>query len=117
MRIPVINNTAMPIYVGSAMIPAGETRDFEENDVPLHLRPAPAAAPAAPEKPADPAAVRKTDLAELLKHPVKDVREHFSAFSDEDLTTIETLENAAEKPRSTLLEAIAEEQLQRAGGG
>lgn len=124
MRIPVTNNTAMPIYVGSAMIPAGETREFEENDVPLHLRPA--QAPAEPVKPAlspeeqaeaDAAAAkakREAEIAVIRAKSVKDAREHFSELSDEDLATLEALEQAEDEPRKTLLEAITEEQLQRA---
>lgn len=118
MRIPVTNNTAMPIYVGSAMIPAGETRDFEENDVPLHLRPAPVLVAASDPSPEELAATakakREAEIAEIRAKSVKDAREHFSALSDEDLAMLEALEQAEDDPRKTLLEAITEEQLQRA---
>ena len=117
MRINVPNHTGMPIYVGSVMIPAGESRDFEEHDVPLHLRPVAAAPATEPAKPADPAAVRKAELEELLTHTVGDVRESVANLSNEDLTALEAMEGAADTPRKTLLEAIAEELLQRAGAG
>lgn len=38
-RVMVHNNTNCPIYVGASMIPAGESRDFPEDQVPEHLRP------------------------------------------------------------------------------
>ena len=52
-KVSVPNNTAMPIYVGSIMIPAGETRVFNEDEVPAHLRP-PAEAPVIETPPAAP---------------------------------------------------------------
>ncbi len=106
-RIPIINTTAMPIYVGSNMVPPGETRDFPESQVPLHLRPQEEAAPAAPEQPAD-------LIADLLKLTVKEVVEAFDALSDEELDRIDELENADGSPRKTLAAAIAEERLKRA---
>lgn len=38
-RIMVHNPTGCPIYVGASMVPAGESRDFPEDQVPEHLRP------------------------------------------------------------------------------
>ncbi len=114
-RINVTNPTGMPIYVGSVMIPAGETRQFEENDVPLHLRPkaaAPAPQPKAP--PPDP-------LAELAAKSAKDVIAALPELAPEQLTALEKLENERKDgdkpaPRKTVLEAIGAEILKRAGG-
>lgn len=113
MRINVPNNTAMPIYVGSAMIPAGETRDFEENDVPLHLRPAPASVVLVTVP--DPAATRQAALAALLAQPDAEILIALPRVPDEDLTALEAIERAAQAPRKGVLEAIAAETLARAG--
>jgi hypothetical protein len=112
-KIPVSNNTAMPIYVGGLMIPPGETRHFEAHQVPAHLRPQPAEA--APEPaPADP-------LAELVKHKVADVAAALPDLSDEDLARVLELDAADGNARKGVAEAVAAEQLRRAaeqsGGG
>lgn len=105
MKIPVSNNTAMPIYVGAAMIPPGETRHFDEQDVPHHLRPAPVeAAPVA--APADP-------LAELLKGNVAAVVAALADLPDADVERLGELEQAGQA-RKGVLSAVAEELLVRA---
>lgn len=104
-KIPIYNNTAMPIYVGGAMIPPGETRHFDIEQVPHHLRPA---APAVEEE------VAPNPLADILGHSVKDIVAMLPALHDDDLVAIGEAEQRAEKPRTTLLGAIAEEQLKRA---
>ncbi len=108
-KVPVTNNNKMPIYVAGQMIPAGETRHFNADQVPLHLRPA-APEPVAEEPEIDP-------IAELLAHSVKDLKELLPTFSDEELDALGTAEQLAESPRTTLLGAIAEEQLTRAEKG
>jgi hypothetical protein len=105
-RISVHNPTAMPIYVGSNMVPAGETRDFPESLVPPHLRPQ-----AAPELAAEP---ESDPVAELLALSVKDIVSGFDALTDEDLARLGALENADDTPRKSLVSAITEEQLKRA---
>lgn len=118
-RINVPNNTRMPIYVGSTMIPPGEMRQFDENDVPMHLRPktppaAPAKAPSEAEKKSAAEAEHQAKLSALARQPVGEIREQFATLSEQDLTALEAAEKAAEKPRKGLLEAIGAELLQRA---
>lgn len=108
MKIPVHNQGAMPIYVGTAMVLPGETRHFDEQDVPSHLRPQPAEAEPAPDE------SQYDPLAELLAGSIKDITAAFGDLSDEDLVHIEELEAAAESPRKGLMAAIAEEKLKRA---
>ncbi len=119
-RINVPNNTGMPIYVGSTMIPAGESRDFEESEVPLHLRPAKpapvAVAPAADPEAEAKAAAQKA-LEDLAANPAPEIIAAVPELASEQLTALEALEQGREKPRKTVLEAIAEEILKRAGGG
>lgn len=112
-RIVVTNTTAMPLYVGSEMVPPGETRDFAESSVPPHLRPAPAA-PEAPAPVSDP-------IADLLDQPVKAIAAAIAergelgvpTIPDAQLAALKTSEESG-KNRSTLLAAIAEETLKRA---
>jgi hypothetical protein len=107
-RIPVHNPTQMPIYVGATMIPAGETRHFDLEDVPHHLRPAVEAAPDAEPAPA-------ADLvADLRKKPIKDVLDGVEVLNDADLQRLIDLETADEKPRKSLLTELGELQLKRA---
>jgi hypothetical protein len=106
MKIPVTNTTKMPIYVGASMIQPGETRHFEEADVPDYLRPPKAAEPEAPAA-GDP-------LAELLTNGVKKIEERFGDLTDDQLQTLGAMESRTESPRSTLLKAIEEEQINRA---
>lgn len=106
MRIPVHNNTAMTIYVAGLMIPPGETRHFEEEQVPLHLRPAPVEQESEPAAPADP-------LAELLQGSIAKITPELAAMSTENLEQLGELEQQGQA-RKGLLGAIAEELLKRA---
>lgn len=105
-RIPVHNNTAMPLYVGGNIVPPGETRDFPESQVPPHLRPAPADEP----KPGNDHAAK---LAVLLDGSVGDVIEQFSVMTDADLATLIELEEGG-KTRKTLIAALNDELSDRA---
>lgn len=107
MKIPVSNNTAMPIYVGAAMIPAGETRHFEEQDVPHHLRPVQEAAPV--DEPVDP-------LVTLLESNVGDVVAALPELSRADVERLGELEQAGQA-RKGVLSGIAENLLARAEAG
>jgi len=105
MKIPVSNNTAMSIYVGAAMIPPGETRHFDEEMVPHHLRPAAEEAAAEPEV---------EPFAALLGHGVKDIAAALPTMETAEIEKLGELEQQGQA-RKTLLSAIAEELLTRAG--
>lgn len=104
-RIPIHNNTAMPLYVGSNIVPPGETRDFPENQVPPHLRPAPEPEPVP--------FVVDSVLPSLLDGSVADVIEQFAALSDAAIANLIELEEAG-KARKTLLAALNDELSDRA---
>lgn len=105
-KIPVHNPGAMAIYVAGLMIPPGETRHFDADLVPLHLRPAPAEPE--PETPVD-------ALADLVGGTVKEVSAAVPGLSDEDLARLGDLEQAkGDSARKGVLSAIAEETLKRA---
>jgi len=106
MKIPVTNDTAMPIYVGAAMIPPGETRHFEEDDVPHHLRPQ-VAEIKTEDTPLDP-------LAELLKGTVPSVVLALPDMSIADIERLGDLEQQGQG-RKGILSAIAEIMLAKAG--
>lgn len=100
---PIKNHTRMPIYVNSAMIPPGETRHFEEADLPPEHR-ADLAAPE-PIKESDP-------LSDLLDGSVEALITALPAIGAEDLTRAEKMEEDG-KARKTALAAIAQERLRR----
>lgn len=108
--IPVTNNTAMPIYVGAEMVPAGETRLFHEWLVPEHLKPQEAVAEAPAEEVQPPDAV-----AELSEKSAKDVIAAIEGLTDQQLERLGDLEQArGDRVRTTVLAAIAEANLKRA---
>jgi hypothetical protein len=106
-RIPVLNNTAMPMYVAGMMIPPGETRHFDAEQVPAHLRPVAVEAEAEADAWVDP-------LEALVAKSVKAIIESFPDLSDMDLARVLELDAASETPRKTLHEAVTAEQLARA---
>jgi hypothetical protein len=106
-KLPITNNGAMPIYVAGLMIPPGETRHFDADLVPLHLRPAPVE-PEAEEVPGDP-------LADLIEGTVKEIAAGLADLSDEDLSRLGEIEQGkGDAARKGVLSAIAEETLKRA---
>ena len=116
MKVPIKNPGNSPMYVGSTMIPPGETKHFDLQDLPAHLRPK----PVEPEvevdggSGGDDTAVKTAALDDILAKPVKDIQAILPALSDEELEALSVLEQKAEKPRTTLLNAIGELQLDRA---
>jgi len=104
-RISVENNTKMGIYVGSNLVPPGETRDFPESMVPQHLRPKAEEAPV--EKPVE------DPLGEMLKGNVASVVALLPGMSAADIEKLGELEQAGQA-RKGVLSAIAEIQLSRA---
>ncbi len=106
-KYPVHNPTQMPIYVGSTMIPPQETRHFDLEEIPLHLRPA--------VEVAEPEATTQADLvADLQKESMSKVLEGTALLNDADLQRLIDLEEASEKPRKTLLKELGLIQLKRA---
>jgi hypothetical protein len=105
MKVPVENKTKMPIYVGSAMIPPGETRHFDEHEVPHHLRPVPVAEETTVEQ--------DSPLADLLKGTVGTVVAALADMQAADIEQIEALE-ASGQNRKGVMGAIREELLNRA---
>lgn len=104
MKFPVHNPKDSPMYVAGKMIPGGETVHFELHELPPEMRPA--AEPAAPVPQADP-------LEEMLKAPVKAVMVAAAELTLQELDALIELEQAAEKPRSTLVEGLSAEMLKR----
>jgi len=111
-RISVSNNTAMPIYVGSNMVPPGETRDFPESQVPPHLRPADTDAPAVTG--------HAPRLALLLDESVSGVLAKLPELSDADIAALIEMEESGQARKTLLPElnkALAERSLDAALAG
>lgn len=105
MKIPVHNKSAMPIYVGAAMVLPGETRHFDEQEVPHHLRPA----PVEEEQVED----TKDPLAELLLCNVKEVTAALAGLSTAEVERLGELEQTGQA-RKGVLSAVGELLLTRA---
>ncbi len=104
MKFPVHNPTDSPMYVAGKMIPGGETTQFDLHELPPEMRPA-------DEQPAPEPEVDV--LAEVLKAPVKAVLAEADALTVEEINGLIDLEQAADKPRSTLIEGLSAEVLKR----
>lgn len=104
-KIPYTNETDKYITVGTVTIPPGQTRDVEETLHPDYhaVQVEPVTAP-----PAD-------LLAALLAGTVAAIVAALPGLTQADLAELVERENASEKPRKTLLDAIAEQQLAKAG--
>lgn len=117
MRRYITNDTDQPRFIGGRLIPAGEGREIEADELPPEHAASDAEPPAATD---DPEAARLANLQELLTQPLKDLTPQLADFGDETLAELARLEGEAAKPRTTLLSAIGDLQLsraqQRAGG-
>lgn len=96
------NKTNSPIYVAGVMIPPGEGVLVLVPDEPLTAV-ATAAVPTLAEQ-----------VALLLKDSVKAITASIANLNNDTLEMAAALEGAGEKPRTSLLAAIAQEQLSRA---
>ncbi len=105
-EIPVKNTGATMLFVGSTMIPPGETRILPDHHVPAHLRPVTEV-----EAPAE-----IDPIADLLAETVPNITAELPGLPDEFLLQLRAAEEASENPRSTLSAAIAEVLLKRASG-
>lgn len=112
-RIPITNHGASMMYVGAVMIPAGETRVFEEGQLPPHLRSpkAPAAEPA-PE-PDDRLEILELSVANFTRHLGERDETGAPYASDEDLVFFREAE-AEGRDRKGIIEALDQETLARA---
>ncbi len=104
MRVPIENNGQMPLYVAGVMIPPGEIRHFEDDQLPPEYR-----------QPAEESEVDLTldPLVDILKMKVADVASGLAALSDEELDRLEMLEVEGQN-RKGVIAAVAEERLRRA---
>lgn len=102
-KVPVHNPGRHHMHVGGTVIPPGDTRMVAAHLVPASRTPA---APVADKPPPSP-------LDELLAGKAADAIAALPDLPDEDLAALYTAEAAKPKPRSTVLEAVAAEQLNR----
>lgn len=106
--IAVVNNGTSPIYVGDQVVVPGNCRHFDEDLVPLHLRPAvveAAAEIAVAPPPADPLA------AELGCEP-EQLLDAIAAVADVgQIMKLAELELASATPREGVLDALGDRQM------
>jgi len=104
-KIPVTNNTSMPLYVGASMVPPDETRHFPEHQVPAHLRPTQSQEPVKEPAP--------DEILALLDGSIPKIAGALPALSDEDYERLIETERTG-KARAGLETAFAAEDLRRA---
>lgn len=102
------NLTTAPIFVGGKLIPPGTGRDIDVSLLPPEFQP-PVALEAVPDEPSLAELVRA-----LLSKSVKDIVAELPALKQEALDLLKEAEQAAEKPRVSLLAAVEAERLLRA---
>ena len=100
MKKPFHNKTKTILMIAGVEIPPGEVRHLEEALHPVQT----AAAQINPNQ----------VLVDLLAKSVKNISAELSELTIVELGTLKTLEEAAETPRSSLLEAIGREGMARA---
>lgn len=106
MKISVENKGASAMYVAGVMIPAGETRHFDEHELPPELRPAPEAEAGQEED--------EDELAGILAGKVGEILAGLAVLSAEEVTALLAREEAAAKPRKTLVEGLQAALMERA---
>jgi len=104
MRKAIENTTLMPIFVAGVMIPSGETRHFEDDQIPPEHR------DPAPQPEAEP---ELDPIGELAARNAVTVIAALPDLASDDLARLQLLEFEG-KARKTVLEAIAAEGLARA---
>jgi len=103
--VSITNDGDSPRYVMGRMIPPGETVVLAEDEAPPeYLAPAEEAAPAVAEDP----------LLAVSELSIGKMELGLPDLSDDDLTRLEALEKAKEKPRAGALAVIVAERLRRA---
>lgn len=103
--ISITNDGNSPRYVMGRMIAPGETAVFAEDEAPPEYRaPAEAAAPEAVDDP----------LLAWVNLPIGKLALGLADLSDDELTRLEGMEKAKDKPRAGALAEIVAERLRRA---
>ena len=103
--VSITNDGDSPRYVMGRMIPPKETVVFTEDEAPPeYLAPAEDAAPSVADDP----------LLAIAALAVGKLEAELQALSDDDLTRLEALEQAKDKPRAGALAVIVAERLRRA---
>lgn len=101
------NTSDIAIFVGGKLLQPGEGREFNADDLPPEHQLAPAL-------PAAEAPTLAEQVALLLQESVKTIAASLGNLNDDTLDMMTALEGALEKPRTSLLTAIADERIARA---
>lgn len=111
---PIHNAGATNLFVAGVVIPPGETKVFEEADLPPHLRGGSAEPAPAPVRPADPVLeLLDQNVAEIIKAIEARDEQGRPTVSDDDVLRLKQAEEDG-KTRKTLMKAIDEEWVRRA---
>lgn len=110
----VHNDTDQVRFIGGTMLPPGEGREVDEQFLPPGDEATAADAVSDDAAGGDDIVRDGIDYAALVLLPLSKLMPQLKGLGDEDLKDLAAHENARETPRVTLLNAIGEQQLQRA---
>lgn len=102
-KVPYANTGQHAVHIGPVMIPPGGSRDVDPRDIP-------GAGKAKPQASAPP----PDSIAQLRELSVANIQSQLVGLEDDDLAELLKLEEADKRPRTTLITALREEQLERA---
>jgi len=116
--VALYNDTAKAIHIGNKMIRPGDTREVDSDLVPFKhydkCSPRPDGKPKAPTLVAPPQQDDDTQLLSLLDNSINDIKGKLPGLTVAQLEKLEAAEGAKAKPRKNLMEAFAEDRLNRA---
>ena len=104
-KIIKTNDTPRMLHIGAVTIPPYESREVDARDLPGYR----AAAPKGQAE--DPLAEA---VNQILAHAAGQIGEMLPACSDTELAALIEAENAKDRPRKTVLQALEAERLRRA---
>jgi hypothetical protein len=105
MKKPYVNTSNKIQHIGNVTVMPGQTREIEAAHIAAHTG----------VGEAQPDVTTAVDpLVILLSENVKTIKNSLSELSADALDNVEKMESAADKPRSGVMKAIAEERLNRA---
>ncbi len=102
MKVPYTNTQEHTVHIDGKAIKSGDTRDVEETMIPSYQPVAQSFEPA-PDQ-----------VTELLQEKVADIVAALPTLEEADFVRLAKMEEESEKPRTSLMKAMAAEEIRRA---
>lgn len=102
-RVPYVNDSDKPVYVGAILVPANGCRDVFKADL-----------PPAPSVDDEPDADHDADVVgNIVALSVREAESHLANLTDTQLEQLVNAENQKESPRSSFVDAVNAEIIMR----